>query len=120
MEENENIININPHPTYPSLARFCEIPKFWFAFDGIDGHKVILQIPVFTKDPDGNIIDELTKRYDLVASNETKVNQMGVPDPDGVIGEFDFFLQLLASPVVINDMVKTKIQWAASLGRFNV
>lgn len=57
----------------------------------------------------------------LTANNSTMVDANGVPvEEGGVMGEFDFFMLLLNNPVVIANLVAAKVQWADSIGRFNV
>jgi hypothetical protein len=116
--ENENILSVYSHPDYPSLARQVDLTEVGFTYDP-KNKIVVLEVPVQTLDPDGNTIKEMSKPYFLNATNETKVNQLGQPDPQGEIGEFDFFQALAKSPVVIFDLLKGKVQWADATNRLH-
>lgn len=58
----------------------------------------------------------------LIANNSTNVDpNTGIPLPDGEPGvpEFTFLRAAMGTPVVIDDMISGKIQWADAIGRFN-
>ena len=114
----ENIVSVYSHPDYPSLARQVDVDKIWFCRDG-KAQKVVLEIPVDTLDPDGNAIEEMHKTFFLTADNDTMVNDQGVPDPEGVIGEYDFFQAIIKQPIVIWDLLNAKVQYASLIQRLH-
>lgn len=63
------------------------------------------------------------KIVNLVADNSTCVDRNGaiVPcdSPDAVMTEFEYYMSLLNTPVVIETLVVGKIQQADAAGRFN-
>jgi len=63
------------------------------------------------------------KIVNLTADNSTCVDSRGniVPcdSPDAVMTEFEYYMSLLPTPVIIEDLVVGKIQQADAAGRFN-
>jgi hypothetical protein len=63
------------------------------------------------------------KIVNLVADNSTCVDRNGVivpcDSPDAVMTEFEYYMSLLDTPVVIETLVVGKIQQADAAGRFN-
>jgi hypothetical protein len=59
----------------------------------------------------------------LVADKTTCVDRDGVivscDSPDAVMTEYEYYMSLLDTPVVIQDLVVAKILWADQNGRFN-
>lgn len=88
------------------------------------GENVILLCQVdYFDDNDTPITIIPPKIVPLVADKTTcvDINGMIVPcgSPEAVTNEFDFFMQMLKVPVIIEDMVTQKIRWADSEDRFN-
>lgn len=63
------------------------------------------------------------KIVNLIADNNTCVDAQGniVPcdSPDAVMTEFEYYMSLLPTPVIIEDLVVGKIQQADAAGLFN-
>ena len=63
------------------------------------------------------------KIVNLIADNSTCVDSKGniVPcdSPDAVMTEFEYYMSLLPTPVIIEDLVVGKIQQADAAGLFN-
>lgn len=63
------------------------------------------------------------KIVNLVANNNTCVDDKGVivpcDSPDAVMTEFEYYMSLLNTPVVIETLVVQKIQQADAAGLFN-
>jgi len=63
------------------------------------------------------------KNVYLIADNSTCVDSRGniVPcdSPDAVMTEFEYYMSLLPTPVIIEDLVVGKIQQADAAGLFN-
>lgn len=63
------------------------------------------------------------KIVNLIADNSTCVDKDGniVPcdNPNAVMTEFEYYMSLLPTPVIIEDLVVGKIQQADAAGRFN-
>lgn len=38
---------------------------------------------------------------------------------DAIMTEYDFFMMLMDQPIIISDIVESKVTWADSLGRFD-
>ena len=58
----------------------------------------------------------------LLADNSTCVDDKGVIVPcstPGSVGEYDFYMSMWDTPVVIKDFVVAKIEWADANGKFN-
>ena len=58
----------------------------------------------------------------LMATNDTCVDDTGVIVPCGTpgsVGEYDFYMEMWDEPVIIEDFVVAKIEWADSEGKFN-
>lgn len=114
------MIQISDHPVY-GFGREVNPDILIITIDG-KNEVVVLRVHVSTFDNDGVEISELAKDVDLVADNTTKVNSMGeivpefledgTPNPDAVMGEYDFFKLLESQPVIINDLKISKVIWA--------
>jgi hypothetical protein len=63
------------------------------------------------------------KMVGLIADNSTCVDNKGNPvpcdSPDATMTEFEYYMSLLNTPVVIETLVVGKIQQADAAGRFN-
>jgi hypothetical protein len=83
---------------------------------------VLLQLKVYNFLNEEVITDIPVKSVNLKADNSTYVNSQGIPtnvEEEYFMGEYDFFCLLLTQPVVINDLITAKIQWADAIGRFD-
>lgn len=83
---------------------------------------LLIQVNYFTQD-DLPIDIIGSKNVYLIADNSTCVDDKGniVPcdSPDAVMTEFEYYMSLLPTPVIIEDLVVGKIQQADAAGRFN-
>jgi hypothetical protein len=113
------MVAISNNPKYPNFKRKVDTDNIRIIIDCKEKY-VMLDLFVYNfSDEDILIEDVPEKRTTLTANNTTLVDQNGVPSEDGIMGEFDFFVQMMSIPVVINDIVLAKIAWADSQGRFN-
>jgi hypothetical protein len=84
---------------------------------------LICQVDYFEPTTDAPITIIPPKIVYLVADKTTCVDRNGVivpcDSPDAVMTEYDYYMQMLSVPVIIEDMVEQKILWADSQGRFN-
>jgi hypothetical protein len=58
----------------------------------------------------------------LIADNSTCVDANGVIVPCGTpgsVGEYDFYMGMWDTPIIVEDFVVSKLYWADSQGRFN-
>jgi hypothetical protein len=83
---------------------------------------LFIQVNYFTQD-DIPIDIIPSKNVFLIANNSTCVDSKGniVPcdSPDAVMTEFEYYMSLLPTPVIIEDLVVGKIQQADAAGLFN-
>jgi len=83
---------------------------------------LLVQVNYFTQD-DLPIDIIPAKIVNLIADNSTCVDDKGniVPcdSPDAVMTEFEYYMSMLNTPVVIETLVIGKIQQADAAGRFN-
>jgi hypothetical protein len=117
------IYNISDEPTY-GFKRKVELAQINIGFKEFVSKTVILYFIVNYYESDGTLITIIPfKNVVLRADNTTWVDSNGtiVPeeDPTAVMTEYDFFMSLINVPIVISDIVKSKVAWADSLGRFN-
>jgi hypothetical protein len=84
---------------------------------------LICQVDYFEPTTDAPIAIIPPKIVYLVADKTTCVDANGVivpcDSPDAVNTEYDYYMSLLDTPVVIQDLVVGKIQQADAAGRFN-
>ena len=88
------------------------------------GESIILATQVNYFDQNDLPIDIIpAKIVNLIADNSTCVDSKGaiVPcdSPDAVMTEFEYYMSLLNTPVVIETLVVGKIQQADAAGKFN-
>lgn len=123
--------NISNHPTY-GFKRAVDLDKteVWISLKS-QAVELLLEVAHFLPDSsveDGNQIAIVPPIVvPLKATNDTFVNPAtGIPYPPGseippdAVPEFIFFRAAMGTPVVIDDMIVGKIQWADALGRFDV
>ena len=84
---------------------------------------LLIQVDYFEQITDAPITIITPKIVNLVADNSTCVDRNGVivpcDSPDAVMTEFEYYMSLLDTPVVIETLVVGKIQQADAAGRFN-
>lgn len=84
---------------------------------------LLIQVDYFEPTTDAPITIITPKIVNLVADNSTCVDDKGVivpcDSPDAVMTEFEYYMSLLDTPVVIETLVVGKIQQADAAGRFN-
>ena len=84
---------------------------------------LICQVDYFEAATDAPISIITPKIVNLIADNSTCVDSKGdiVPcdSPDAVMTEFEYYMSLLNTPVVIETLVVGKIQQADAAGKFN-
>lgn len=117
-------IAISNHPLFSDVTRDVELTGIDIRVNNINGQAVILSLIVHYY-KDGNNIDNVfpVKPVNLIATNTTWVDVDGNIVPEGdiaaVMTEYEFFMMMMTVPVVISDIVESKVAWADSLGRFN-
>ncbi|NBP02313.1 MAG: hypothetical protein EBU90_19780 [Proteobacteria bacterium] len=118
------IYNISDEPNY-GFKRKVEVDLIYIGLKDYVSKNVNLHLSVKYYESDG--LTPITiipaKIVVLKADQTTWVDATGtiVPegDPTAVMTEYDFFLALMNVPVIISDIVESKVMWADSLGRFN-
>jgi hypothetical protein len=117
------IYNISDEPTY-GFKRKVEIVQIHIGFKDFINKAVNLYCIVNYYEADDTPITIIpAKDVILRADDTTWVDATGtiVPegDPTAVMTEYDFFIGLMQLPIVIEDIVESKVTWADSLGRFD-
>ena len=117
------IYNISNEPTY-GFKRKVEVAQIHIGFmDFVDKSVSLCFIVKYYEANDTPITIIPSKNVILRADNTTWVDATGtiVPegDPTAVMTEYNFFISLMDVPIVISDIVESKVTWADSLGRFN-
>jgi hypothetical protein len=117
------IYNISDEPTY-GFKRKVEPILIYIGFKDFVGKVVNLQFIVNYYEADDTPITIIpAKDVILRADNTTWVDVDGNIVPEGdiaaVMTEYEFFMMMMTVPVVISDIVESKVTWADSLGRFN-
>jgi hypothetical protein len=115
------MINISDNPNF-GFKRKVDNDETLIIINCKDKY-ILLQLDVYNYTQDGVLITDIpVKSVKLYANNDTKVDSNGVPtdvSEDQVMGEYDYFKILMDNPVIINDMINSKILWADSIGRFD-
>ncbi len=118
------IYNISDEPNY-GFKRKVNVETININVDNTLNKAVVLSLIVKYYSQDGNtVIDFIpSKKVNLIADTTTLVDVDGnIVEPgsiDAVMTEYDFFMSLMEVPVVISDIVESKVAWADSLGRFD-
>lgn len=117
------IYNISDEPNY-GFKRKVEISNIQIGFQDFVDKAVNLHLIVKYYENDGTPITLIpAKSVILRADNTTWVDVDGNIVPEGdlaaVMTEYEFFMAMMDTPIVISDIVEAKVAWADSLGRFN-
>ena len=84
---------------------------------------VLCQVDYFEPTTDAPISIIPPKIVSLIADKSTCVDDKGVivpcDSPDAAMTEYDYYMQMLFVPVIIEELVVDKIQQADADGRFN-
>ena len=124
MSNNLIIVPISNEPVYgfKRTATMAALHIGAFPFIG-ENVNLMCQVDYFEPTTDVPITIIPPKIVSLIADNTTCVDANGVivpcGGPDAVMTEYEYFMQMMSVPVVIDDMVEQKILWADSEGRFN-
>ena len=117
------IYNISNEPNY-GFKRKVELAQIHIGFMDFVNKSVNLFLVVKYYEADDTPITIIpSKNVILRADNTTWVDIDGNIVPEGditaVMTEYDFFMLLMDQPIVISDIVESKVIWADSLGRFD-
>jgi hypothetical protein len=117
------IYNISDEPNY-GFKRKVELAQIHIGFvDFINKSVNLLLVVKYYESDDTPITLIPSKNVNLRADETTWVDSNGTivsqGDPTAVMTEYDFFMAMMDVPVVISDIVESKVTWADSLGRFN-
>ena len=118
------IYNISDEPNY-GFKRKVHVDTININIGDLFNKSVVLSLIVKYYTPDGStVIDFIpAKRVPLIADTTTWVDVDGNIVPEGdiaaVMTEYEFFMAMMNVPIVISDIVESKVAWADSLGRFN-
>ena len=117
------IVSISNEPTY-GFKRTATMASLQINALPFMGQNINLLVQVNYFDQNDVPIDIIPpKIVSLIADNSTCVDRNGVivpcDSPDAVMTEFEYYMSLLNTPVVIETLVVGKIQQADAAGRFN-
>lgn len=117
------LYSISNHPTIDAMKRYVSWAGLEIASDANFGFYIKLKYRIWAfineiELPIGNDAKYIT----LLANNEVCVNTAGqiveCGSPDSV-GEYDFYMAMIDEPIIIQDLITSKITWADSEGKFN-
>jgi hypothetical protein len=117
------LYQISNQPTIPEMER-------WVSWSGLDiecdpeyGFYIKMKYRLWAFINDVEIPIASGAMYvSLIANNNTCVDSEGVIVPCGTpdsIGEYDYYMAMMSTPIVIQDFVVSKLYWADDQGRFN-
>jgi hypothetical protein len=118
------IYNISDEPNY-GFKRKVEVASIHIGFEDFVDKAVNLYLIVKYYESDGVTLITIipTKGVILRADNTTWVDVDGNIVTEGdiaaIMTEYDFFMMLMDQPIIISDIVESKVTWADSLGRFD-
>lgn len=124
MSNNLIIVPISNEPVYgfKRTATMAALNIGCLPFTG-EAVNLVCQVDYFEPTTDTPISIIPPKIVPLVADKSTCVDSKGVivpcDSPDAAMTEYDYYMQMLFVPVVINDLVVGKIQQADADGKFN-
>jgi hypothetical protein len=118
-----NPVPISNDPVYTDIERQVWLGGIVIGVNNNYGQQVVLTCDVHCYQNGVELTLIPVRSVPLVADNTTCVDANGVivpcGGPDAVMTEYEYFMQMMSVPVVIDDMVEQKILWADSQGRFN-
>lgn len=117
------LYQISNQPTIPNMER-------WVSWSGLDiecdpnyGYYIRMKYRLWAFINDTEIPIAPGAMYvNLTATNDTCVDEQGVIVPCGTpksMGEYDYYMSLWNTPVIIENFVIAKIIWADAEGKFN-
>ena len=118
------IYNISDEPNY-GFKRKVEVASIHIGFEDFVDKAVNLFLIVKYYENDGvtpiTIIPAkgVTLRADETTWVDVDGNIVEQGSIDAVMTEYEFFMMMMTVPVVISDIVESKVAWADGLGRFN-
>lgn len=117
------IYNISNEPNY-GFKRKVELAQIHIGFMDFVNKSVNLFLVVkYYEADDTPIVIIPSKNVILRADETTWVDVDGNIVEEGAIDaimtEYDFFMMMMTVPIVISDIVESKVTWADSLGRFD-
>jgi len=123
MSNNLIIVPISNEPTY-GFKRTATMASLQINCLPFLGEVIVLAVQVNYFDDKDVPIDIIPpKMVNLIADKSTCVDANGVivpcDSPDAVMTEYDYYMQMLFVPVIIEELVVDKIQQADADGRFN-
>lgn len=117
------LYQISNHPTLTTMERYVSWAGLEIASDANYGFFVKLKYRIWAFIDGVELPIAPDSRYvNLIANNDTCVDQDGKIvecGTDGAVGEYDFYLGLIDEPIIIQDLVLSKITWADQEGKFN-
>jgi hypothetical protein len=118
------VYNISDEPNY-GFKRKVEVAQIHIGFEDFVDKAVNLFLIVKYYESNGTTPITLipAKGVTLRADNTTWVDVDGniveEGSIDAIMTEYEFFMMLMNQPIIISDIVESKVTWADSLGRFN-
>jgi hypothetical protein len=117
------LYQISNQPSIPDMER-------WVSWSGLDiecdpnyGYYIRMKYRLWAFINDTEIPIAPGAMYvNLVADNSTCVDATGLIVPCGTpgsVGEYDYYMAMMNTPVVIQDFVVSKLYWADAEGKFN-
>lgn len=117
------LYKISNHPVVTEMERWVSWAGLEIQSDANFGFYIKLKYRIwaFLNDLELPISND-AKYITLLANNEVCVNTAGqiveCGSPDSV-GEYDFYMAMIDEPIIIQDLITSKITWADSEGKFN-
>ena len=117
------IYNISDEPTY-GFKRKVEIVQIHIGFKDFINKAVNLYCIVNYYEADDTPITIIPAKDVILRADETTWvdvdgNIVEEGSLDAIMTEYDFFMMLMNQPIIISDIVESKVTWADSLGRFD-
>lgn len=125
MSNNLIIVPISNEPTYGFKRTATMAGLIIGALSSFTGENInlVCQVDYFEPTTDAPITIIPPKIVSLIADKTTCVDSKGIivpcDSPDAAMTEYDYYMQMLFVPVVIEELVVGKIQQADAAGRFN-
>jgi hypothetical protein len=118
-----NPVPISNDPLYPTVERMVWMGGISIGANATYGYQIVLTCDIHYYQDGTEITLIPVKSVPLIADNNTCVDSKGVvvpcDSPDRAMTQYEYYMSMLGTPIIIDDVVEELILWADTQGKFN-